>query len=254
MGALHPGHVALAERSVKENDQTVVSVFVNPTQFNNPEDLTNYPRREEADFAMLRAAGCDAVFTPSADEMYPPGQDPLADAVDFGPLETEMEGRYRPGHFRGVGIVVGKLFALVKPTRSYFGEKDYQQLLVVKKLNEIRQYGVEVIGFPTVREADGVAMSSRNLRLTEVQRAAAPLIYEMLQLAQDQAGHTPLAKVLETVKARFAQSEILELEYFEIANAETLQLIGAWSEADHWVACTAAFAGPVRLIDNLRLN
>lgn len=254
MGALHPGHITLIDRSVSENDTTICSLFVNPTQFNNEGDLTNYPRQEEEDFGMLRAASCDAVLVPEAAEVYPKGEDPGIHAIDFGFLETIMEGKHRPGHFRGVGIIISIFFEWVQPNRSYYGEKDYQQLMVIQELNRRKNYGVDVIGCTTVRESDGLAMSSRNLRLTPEQRPHASLIYQCLKDASERSGKDSIETIYASVAEVFSSDEVMDLEYFEVADADSLKPISDWSEASRWVACTAAFAGEVRLIDNMVLN
>jgi len=253
MGALHEGHLTLVEQAVADNSICVTSIFVNPTQFNKAEDLENYPKTLEKDLALLEGIGCQIAFIPPAKEMYPEGESLEAYTFDFGPLAQLMEGKHRPGHFRGVGIIIGKLFELIHPTKAYFGEKDYQQLLVIKLVNAQGRYGVEVIGCATSREKDGLAMSSRNLRLTEQQRQHAPLIHSCLTEARKRAQHQSVTEVQEWVRQQFENDPELELEYFDIASSEDLSLVDNWGQASGVIACTAAFAGPVRLIDNMIL-
>lgn len=249
MGALHRGHIELIRRSVGENDITGCSIFVNPIQFNNPEDLEKYPRTLETDVAMLQEAGCDIVFVPSVKEMYP---EPVTEKYDFGPLEQVMEGAHRPGHFNGVAVVVKKLFDIFQPDRAYFGEKDYQQLAVIRALVQLKNIPVEIVPCPTVREADGLAMSSRNRRLTPEERAIAPEIYRTLDLAADEAG---LKSVEEVKQLGYDRLTVMgfKVDYFEISDAATLQPVDAWDQAPEIIGCVAAFLGNVRLIDNMIL-
>jgi pantoate--beta-alanine ligase len=251
MGALHKGHVELVLQAVKENDFIVASIFVNPTQFNNPEDLKKYPRMPEKDIEMLENAGCNFVFLPEYEEVYP--------AIDktvynFGLLESVMEGKFRPGHFKGVGMVVKRLFEIVKPTNAYFGLKDYQQFLVIKSLVEQFNIPVNIIGCPTVREKDGLAMSSRNLRLSKQQREFAPVIYDSLAFIKQHFKEKSVEKWRLWFEDRIIQTPELELEYFEIANANTLEIIADNVIGLPKVACAAVFAGDVRLIDNILIN
>ncbi|BDD07679.1 pantothenate synthetase [Fulvitalea axinellae] len=253
MGALHEGHLTLARASKRENDVTVCSVFVNPAQFNNADDLKNYPRTEKNDTDMLGKVGCDAVFIPSAQDMYPQEKPTLG--FDFGQAERVMEGRFRPGHFNGVGIIVSKLFNMVSPDKAYFGEKDFQQLAIIRILAKELCFGIDIIGVPTVRETDGLAMSSRNRRLTDEERQIAPDIYKILTEAKKDAKEgASLKDVKESVLRKFAKSEALDLEYFEIVNADSLQPIENWCDAERAQACVAAFLGQVRLIDNINLK
>lgn len=249
MGALHRGHIELVRRSVGENDITGCSIFVNPIQFNNPEDLEKYPRTIESDVAMLGEAGCDLVFIPSVKEMYP---GPVTEKYDFGPLEQVMEGAYRPGHFNGVAIVVKKLFDIFQPDRAYFGEKDFQQLAIIRALVKMKNIPVEIVPCPTVREADGLAMSSRNRRLSPEERAIAPEIYRTLDLAADNAGIKSVAEVKQLGYDRLTEKGFV-VDYFEIADTATLQPVTAWDEAPEIIGCVAAFLGNVRLIDNMIL-
>jgi pantoate--beta-alanine ligase len=249
MGALHDGHLELVRRAVTENSYTVASIFVNPIQFTNPDDLAKYPRTLEADCALLEENGCDVVYAPSVEEMYVM---PPVIKLDFGALENVMEGAYRPGHFNGVGIVVARLFNMVQPDRAYFGQKDLQQVAVVRRLIQDLAFPIELVPCPTIREADGLAMSSRNRRLSLEHRAMAPFLYQTLLGAQKRLvqGHSP-----DTVKAyvreEFAQHPEFLLEYFEIAHPLTLQPIDSISGDEETALCVAAQLGSVRLIDNL---
>lgn len=254
MGALHAGHISLIERAKAENDLAVCSIFVNPTQFNNPEDLKKYPRTLEKDCEMLLSAGCDVVFAPSAEEMYP-SLPQLK--MDFGTLETVMEGKFRPGHFNGVGIVVSKLFNIVKPEKAYFGLKDLQQVAVIRRMVQDLSFDLEIIPCPTLRESDGLAMSSRNTRLSPEARALAPQIYKALNLAKEklQAGAS-VSEMQVAVNEHFASFPAFELaafrlEYFEAADFDTLLPVEAKIEDGKTALCVAAFLGGVRLIDNI---
>lgn len=249
MGALHEGHISLIQAAKKDNDIVVCSVFVNPTQFNNPEDLAKYPRTFEADRTMLENAGCSAVFAPSVEEMYP--EQPVL-KMNFGVLETVMEGASRPGHFNGVGIVVSKLFNIVRPHRAYFGQKDLQQVSVVRQLVNDLAFGLELVICPTVRETDGLAMSSRNTRLNAAERAIAPHIYRILASAGERlrAGDQ-VSEVVSEAKSGFEQIKEFTLDYFEVINLKTLLPIEKIGPAGTNAICVAAFLGPVRLIDNI---
>jgi pantoate--beta-alanine ligase len=251
MGALHRGHIELILQAVKENDFVVASIFVNPTQFNNPEDLKKYPRMPEKDIEMLEDAGCNFVFLPEYEEVYPAIDNTV---YDFGKLENVMEGKFRPGHFKGVGMVVKRLFEIVKPTNAYFGLKDYQQYLVIKSLVEQFNIPVNIIGCPTVREHDGLAMSSRNLRLSERQRKFAPVIYESLTFIKQHFKEKSVENWKLWFEEKINQTPELKIEYFEIADANTLEIIGNNVVGLPKVACTAVFAGDIRLIDNILLN
>ncbi len=249
MGALHAGHVSLLKRAKIENDIAVCSIFVNPTQFNNPEDLKKYPRTLERDCELLLPAGCDVVFAPSAEEMYP-SLPQLK--MDFGSLETVMEGKFRPGHFNGVGIVVGKLFNIVKPDKAYFGLKDLQQVAVIRRMVKDLSFDVEIVPCPTLRETDGLAMSSRNTRLSAEARILAPQIYKILNLAKEklQAGAS-VSEMQVVVNEHFSNFPAFEPEYFEAADFDTLQPIEAQIAEGKTALCIAAFLGGVRLIDNI---
>ncbi len=250
MGALHDGHIQLVKTCVSQNDVTVVSIFVNPIQFNNPEDLAKCPRTVEPDSEKLESAGCSVLFTPSEKEMYP---EPDTTVMEFGGLEKVMEGRFRPGHFRGVGVVVKKLFEIVKPHRAYFGEKDFQQLAIIQYMVRKLEIPVEIIPCATIREADGLAMSSRNMRLTAEQRTAAPGIYAALINARENYSWFIPSGLEKLVMTEIEQNHELKVEYATVANAVTLQPFEDWMDVEHAVLCVAVFAGKVRLIDNIRL-
>ena len=251
MGALHPGHISLIHQAKEENNIVVCSIFVNPTQFNNPADLEKYPRMPEKDIEMLEKAGCNIVFLPAKNEVYP---EPDNTNYDFGSLENVLEGKFRPGHFKGVGMVVKRLFEIVKPHNSYFGLKDYQQFLVIKKLVEQFNIPVKVVGCPTIRENDGLAMSSRNLRLSYEQRKAAPLIYESLKYIKNNFDEQSLNAWKKWFIDTINNNPFLEVEYVEIVDAETLQKIDIDKKESDKVICVAVFAGDIRLIDNVLIN
>lgn len=252
MGALHRGHLSLVERAKKENDLVVASIFVNPTQFDRAEDLLKYPKTLESDKQLLSSVGCDVIFAPTVQEMYP--EKIASQKFNFAGLDAVMEGKFRLGHFDGVGTVVKRLFDLVKPDNAYFGEKDYQQLMIVKKMVETEKIPVNIIGCRISREPDGLAMSSRNKRLTEVQRLEAPLIYKSLQKAKAMFPDNDLEKIKEMVSDKFFGNEILKLEYFEIADATTLMPADKKTEDKKYRGFIAVFADTIRLIDNIALN
>ena len=249
MGALHKGHLSLVERCVKENDVCVVGVFVNPTQFNDKHDLETYPRTLEADCALLEQAGCDFVFAPLVEEMYP---EPDTRTFDFGPVMQVMEGAKRPGHFNGVAQVVSKLFYIVEPDNAYFGEKDFQQIAVIRAMVKQLQIPVQINACPIVREADGLALSSRNTRLTPELRAKAPKIAramcESLELAKTKSVKEVHDYVVNTLNA----DPDLEVEYYEIVDGNSLQAIQDWKDTDYAVGCITVYCGEVRLIDNIK--
>lgn len=249
MGALHAGHASLVKRAVAENDVVVVSDFVNPTQFNDKNDLLKYPRTLEADCKLLEACGASFVFAPSVEEIYP---EPDTRQFSYAPLDTVMEGKFRPGHFNGVCQIVSKLFLIVEPTRAYFGEKDFQQLAIIREM--VRQYpfDLEIVGCPIVREADGLALSSRNTRLDEKQRVQALQISKTLFASIEYAKEHTLAETLCFVETSIEQAEGLELEYFEIVDGDTLQPVAAWEDSAYVVGCITVFCGEVRLIDNIK--
>ena len=249
MGALHAGHRSLIERARRENDTVVVSVFVNPTQFNNPTDLATYPRTEEADAAMLREAGVDYAFIPSVEEIYP---EPDARVFDLGPVAEVMEGAMRPGHFNGVAQIVSKLFDFTRPTRAYFGEKDFQQIAVIRRMVELEGFDLEIVDCPIKREEDGLAMSSRNVRLTPEQRAIAPAIHKTLESSLDWARDHSVEETKRYVTEEINSFPQMEVEYYEIVDARTMQPIADWSETESAVGCVTVFCGDVRLIDNIK--
>ncbi|GAB3887042.1 pantoate--beta-alanine ligase [Spirosoma agri] len=249
MGALHEGHTKLVERAKQENDLVVSSLFVNPVQFNNADDLARYPRTLDDDYQKLEAVGCDVVFAPSVDEVYP---EPPAIRLNFGELETQMEGAFRPGHFNGVGIVVGKLFNIVQPDRAYFGQKDLQQVAVIRRLIRDLNFPIELVRCPTVREIDGLAMSSRNRNLTPDERQQATRLFKALTLAHDlllEGQSTSQSKA--AVKGFFNGNPNFRLEYVEVVNADTMQPVNEVLAPGQTAICLAAHLGNVRLIDNL---
>lgn len=250
MGALHAGHLSLIERARRENDTVVVSVFVNPTQFNNPTDLATYPRTEEADAALLENAGVDYAFMPSVEEVYP---EPDNRQFDLGPVAEVMEGAMRPGHFNGVAQVVSKLFRFTEPTRAYFGEKDFQQIAVIRKMAQLEGFkDLEIVDCPIKREADGLAMSSRNVRLTPEQRSIAPAISLVLKASLVKARELSLADTKKWVIDTINAFPYMNVEYYEIVDAATMQPIGKWSDSATPVGCITVFCGDVRLIDNIK--
>lgn len=251
MGALHDGHMALIDACKAENDLAVCSIFVNPTQFNNPDDLARYPHTLEADCQLLEAAGCDLVFAPSVDEMYPTS--PVL-KLNFGELETVLEGAFRPGHFNGVGIVVSKLFNIIQPDRAYFGQKDLQQVAVVKRLIRDLGFPLELVRMPIVREEDGLAMSSRNRNLSAEERREAPALNRALLQAQEILRNDGTLLTAKTAVTEYLQNHPgFRLEYFEITNADTLQPVEQLQAPGATALCIAAHLGKTRLIDNLIL-
>jgi pantoate--beta-alanine ligase len=252
MGALHEGHLNLISRSKQENDLTVCSIFVNPIQFNNKEDLAKYPRTLDRDCLLLEAFGCDLVFTPDADEMYPESE-PARLNLDFGMLDKVMEGKFRPGHFNGVAIVVKKLFDIVQPTRAYFGKKDFQQLAIIKFMVKALNLPVEVVPCETIRDPDGLAMSSRNARLSASDRILAPVIYKVLQKIRTDAGQISVYELLAWAISKIEENVGFRVEYLEIADNENLIPIEDWTNKARAVAFIAVFVGDVRLIDNIEL-
>ena len=249
MGALHEGHASLVRRAVEENDIVVVSDFVNPTQFNDKNDLLKYPRTLEADCELLKKEGTAFVFAPSVEEIYP---EPDTRQFSYAPLDTVMEGKFRPGHFNGVCQVVSKLFMIVEPDKAYFGEKDFQQLAIIREMVKQMQFPLEIVGCPIVREEDGLALSSRNARLSEEQRQQALNISKTLFASKEYAATHSVAETQKFVEDSIASSEGLELEYFELVDGTTLQKISDWNETDYVVGCITVFCGEVRLIDNIK--
>ena len=251
MGALHHGHISLVERARKECDTVVVSVFVNPTQFNDKNDLKNYPRTPEADAAMLEAAGVDFVLFPSVEEIYP---EPDTRVFDFGLVDKVMEGATRPGHFNGVAQVVSRLFAIVEPTKAYFGEKDFQQIAVIRAM--VAQLGLtlEIVDCPIIRDVDGLARSSRNTLLTPEHRAAAPHIYEVLSAATQKLDSMTPQQLTEWVISEVENNPLLKVIYFQAVDALSLQQVENWSDSERIQGCIAVQAGQIRLIDNITLK
>lgn len=249
MGALHAGHASLVKRAVAENDVVVVSDFVNPTQFNDKNDLLKYPRTLDADCKLLEACGVNFVFAPSVEEIYP---EPDTRQFSYAPLDTVMEGKFRPGHFNGVCQIVSKLFLIVEPTRAYFGEKDFQQLAIIREMVRKYPFNLEIVGCPIVREDDGLALSSRNTRLSAEQRVQAlqisKTLFESVRYAQN---HT-LAETCQMVETAIANAEGLRMEYFEIVDGNTLQQVTDWTDSSYIVGCITVFCGEVRLIDNIK--
>lgn len=250
MGALHDGHVSLMEKARGDNDVVVVSVFVNPTQFNNPDDLRTYPRTEEADCARMRDAGVDIAFIPSVEEIYP---EPDNRVFDLGKVAEVMEGAMRPGHFNGVAQIVSKLFRMVESTRAYFGEKDFQQIAVIRRMVEIEGFkNLEIVDCPIKREADGLALSSRNVRLTPHQREIAPNIHRIMVESLDKARDCSVEEVKRSVIDAVNAYPEMDVEYYEIVNAADMQPITDWSQATQAVGCITVYLGDVRLIDNIK--
>ncbi len=253
MGALHEGHLSLIDQALKTCDKVVVSIFVNPTQFDNPEDLNKYPRTLEKDVERIRELSEDVIiFSPAASEMY--GESVTSEEFSFDGLEHQMEGKYRKGHFNGVGTIVKKLFEMVEPDKAFFGEKDYQQLQIIKKLVEKQNLNVEVIGCPIHREDNGLARSSRNERLSPLERQTAAFIYQILKKVKEDFGTKSAKEISDWVSSQFESQPALNLEYFEIANADSLESIEEEDRTEKYRAFIAAYSGDIRLIDNIALN
>jgi pantoate--beta-alanine ligase len=252
MGALHQGHLSLIEKAKQKNDIVVVSIFVNPTQFNNVEDLEKYPKTIENDIQLLTSASCDILFSPSVAEIYP--NNVASEKFNFEGLEHQMEGKFRDGHFDGVGTVVKALFEIITPKKAYFGQKDFQQLQIVKKLVEKHHLPVKVKGRPIYREEDGLAMSSRNARLPKEERSIAPFIYKTLQKIQQKFDTKNISEINEWLENEFKKQPLLTLEYFTIADEKTLKSIESKKPGKKYRAFIAVFSGNVRLIDNIRLK
>ncbi|MBR5771316.1 MAG: pantoate--beta-alanine ligase [Alistipes sp.] len=251
MGALHAGHRSLVERARRENDTVVVSVFVNPTQFNDKNDLKNYPRTPEADCAILEAAGADIVFMPTVEVIYP---EPDTRQFDFGMVDKVMEGATRPGHFNGVAQVVSRLFALVNPARAYFGEKDFQQIAVIKAMVEQLAIDIEIVECTIVRGEDGLALSSRNELLTPEHRAAAPHIYATISQCASKMETMSPEELTNWVVETIDSNPLLKTIYFEAVDARTMQRVEKWSDSERIQGCCAVQAGNIRLIDNIRIK
>ena len=251
MGALHAGHRSLVERARRENDTVVVSVFVNPTQFNDKNDLKNYPRTPEADCAILEAAGADIVFMPTVEDIYP---EPDTRQFDFGLVDKVMEGATRPGHFNGVAQVVSRLFTLVNPARAYFGEKDFQQIAVIKAMVEQLSIDIEIVECVIVRGEDGLALSSRNELLTPEHRAAAPHIYATISQCASKMESMSPEELTNWVVETIDSNPLLKTIYFEAVDARTMQRVEKWSDSERIQGCCAVQAGNIRLIDNIRIK
>lgn len=251
MGALHAGHRSLVEKARRECKIVVVSVFVNPTQFNDKTDLKNYPRTPEADLAILEEAGADIVLMPTVEEIYP---EPDTRQFDFGLIDKVMEGATRPGHFNGVAQVVSRLFDIVKPGKAYFGEKDFQQIAVIKAM--VKQLGLEleIVECPIIRDIDGLALSSRNLLLTAEHRAAAPEIYATLKQCADKAQQMTPQQLTEWVISEVEKSGLLKVIYFQAVDSLSMQEVASWQESEHIQGCIAVQAGAIRLIDNVKIK
>ncbi len=251
MGALHAGHRSLVEKARRECEVVVVSVFVNPTQFNDKNDLRNYPRTPEADAAVLEAAGADYVLMPSVEEIYP---EPDTREFDFGQIDKVMEGATRPGHFNGVAQVVSRLFDIVKPAKAYFGEKDFQQIAVIKAMVKQLDMDVEIVECPIIRADDGLALSSRNTLLDEAHRKAAPEIYATLRQCADKAKELSPAALTEWVTEEVERSGLLKVIYFQAVDALTMQEVSSWEDSPRIQGCIAVQAGQIRLIDNVKIK
>lgn len=249
MGALHAGHISLVKRCVAENDVCVVSIFVNPTQFNNPNDLLTYPRTMDEDCQLLESSGCTYVFAPSVEEMYP---EPDNRVFDFGTVAQVMEGARRPGHFNGVAQIVSKLFYAIKPDVSYFGEKDFQQIAVIRAMVKQLEIPVEIVDCPIQRESDGLALSSRNTRLTPEQRQKAPVIARTLKESITFVPEKSVQQVIDYVVSTLNNVPDMNVEYFEIVDGNTLESITNWSDTTYPVGCITVYCGEVRLIDNVK--
>ena len=251
MGALHKGHLSLINNAKKDNDLVVVSIFVNPTQFNNSTDLEKYPRTLEEDLKKLKEINCDIAFTPETSEMY--DKDEVAEMFDFEGLDKEMEGKFRDNHFNGVGTIVKKLFHVIEPDNAYFGEKDFQQLQIIRKLVQITHQSVNIIGCDIDREHDGLARSSRNMRLTPEHRASAPFIYKTITKAKEMTALFTPIEIEKWVVNEFKNHSNLQLEYFTIADESNLKTVTVFEQNKKHRAFIAVFAGEIRLIDNIAL-
>lgn len=251
MGALHEGHASLVKRSVKENGATVVSVFLNPTQFNDKGDLDRYPRTLDPDCKLVEACGADYVFAPSVEEVYPT---PDTRHFEFPPVSTVMEGAKRPGHFNGVCQVVSRLFDIVNPTRAYFGEKDWQQIAVIKQLVKFMGSSVKIVECPIIRDEDGLAKSSRNTLLAADERAIAPAIFKALKASVEYAKNHSVKETHDKVVNEINAVDGLEVEYFQIVDGDSLQDVASWDESDYVVGCITVYCGktPIRLIDHIK--
>jgi len=248
MGALHEGHISLVKKAIAENDIVIVSIFVNPTQFNDKTDLKNYPRTPDSDMQLLEKVGVDAIFMPSEHEIYPK---PDTRIFEFGILDKVMEGAHRPGHFNGVAQVVSKLFDIVDPDKAYFGQKDFQQLAIIRKMVKMLNLKVEIVTCPIIREIDGLAMSSRNLLLLPENRASAPRISQTLFEARNKVNQLSVKDLIDWVVSTINKDPNLVVEYFELSNTETLEPVLSWNDSQSIIGCIAVKAGNIRLIDNV---
>lgn len=248
MGALHEGHLSLVKKCIADNDVCIVSIFVNPTQFNNKEDLKKYPRNLERDCEYLKSVGVGVIFAPSVDEVYP---EPDTRQFDFGQLDKVMEGEHRPGHFNGVAQVVSRLFDIVKPDRAYFGEKDFQQLAIIREMVKQLKLDINIVPMPIVREVSGLALSSRNERLTATQKEVAVNISKVLAESKEWMKNSSVEEVIKAVTTTLDSFTELNVEYYEIVDGYTLQSVADWKDSDYIVGCIAIFCGEVRLIDNI---
>lgn len=252
MGALHQGHVSLIERAISENDKVVCSIFINPTQFNNQEDLVSYPCQIDKDLALLRKVSCDLVFSPDIKDMYPEGNKILK--FELNGLDALMEGAHRPGHFDGVCTIVSKLFNLIKPKNAYFGQKDFQQLAIVRQLNKNQKFKINIVGCPIIRDENGLAMSSRNMLLNKKERLIAAKIYHILTSAKAQFFSNHIENVKLFVIKELNAVSAFSTDYVEIVHAQTLQPLNDGEKKEPAVLCVAVFLGSIRLIDNILLN
>jgi len=253
MGALHRGHMSLIDKSVEESDLTVASIFVNPTQFDNADDLAKYPETFKDDVLMLIDAGCHVLFAPSVDEIYPNGAEVIA-PFDFSGISKVLEGSFRPGHFDGMAQVVKRLLEIVKPDKIFMGQKDYQQQLIVRELISKMEADIELVRCPIVREENGLAMSSRNRRLNEIEISSASNISKQLFRMKKQISTVPFEKLISEAKSRMEANGLLKVEYLEIVDALSLQKVHEYSKGQEYLICTAVYCGPVRLIDNVLIS
>ena len=258
MGALHKGHISLIENAKRDNNIVVCSIFVNPTQFNDKKDLEKYPRSPEKDKKMLLDSQCDVLFMPSIEEIYPSNKlttsgQQLVEKINMGNLTEVLEGKHRPGHFKGVMQIVNELFEIVNPNNAYFGQKDFQQLVVIKRMVQQLNLPLNIVGCPIIRENDGLAMSSRNELLSQEERKTAPLIYQTLVKVKELSNKLSINKIKEIVKKEISKSKLIQLEYFEIVNTESLIPIQNFAETKEKIACIAVKLGNIRLIDNIIL-
>ena len=253
MGALHLGHLSLIRRAKTENNFVVCSIFVNPVQFNNKEDLEKYPRTFDADFRLLEAEGCDMIFAPEVNDIYPNNNEPLT-VYELNGLDKPMEGMFRPGHFQGVCVIVHKLFNIVNPTRAYFGEKDFQQLSIIRHITMKLKLNVKIVGCSIIRAQDGLALSSRNVRLSQSERQVAPIIYKTLQQAKTKAGiNLSPNQLKQWISDQISSYAPLKPEYVEVVDKNTLQPVNDWNGSKELIVCVAVYDGEVRLIDNIVL-